>query len=342
MELRVLVIDDSAYTRAALRGILESLPGIKAEVLTAVDGLDGYRQTLRFPPDLIMLDLEMPEMDGFTFLRLIRDSKVPVIVISGKKFEESAPRALRLGASDYIEKPTPHTSDKLFSIKGEISRKVRSIPFDFPRPEKSGLIRNIRFGSPEAVVIGASTGGPRAVNTVVKMLPERVATAFVVSIHMPWWLTEPFVERLDSEAHLPVRVARDGCPVKKGEVIVTPGGYHISFYKKGGTVFSSLTPASSGDLCTPSIDRMFTSASTVWGAGVVGVIMTGMGADGSKGAVNIKENGGVVLAESKESSAVFSMPEAAISTGSVEQVLSSSEIGEWIIEKCGMASLKLA
>ncbi|MBI5587269.1 MAG: chemotaxis protein CheB [Deltaproteobacteria bacterium] len=344
MELRVLVIDDSAYARAALRGMLETMPGVKASVATAADGLDGYRQTLKSAPDLIMLDLEMPVMDGFTFLRLMRGSRVPVIVVSGRKSEQSASKALELGASAYIEKPTHHTSDKLFTLRGEISRKVSAIPLSrSTAPGKSRFkASDIHPGSPEAVIIGASSGGPGAVTSVIKALPAGLSSSFVVSLHMPAWLAVPFVQRLNAESLLPVKVAGDNEPVEKGVVLVAPGGCHMSFFKKDGSVFTSLAPAGGTDINVPSIDQVFSSGARVWGAGLVGVVMTGMGEDGSKGIVNIKEHGGVVLAESRESAVVYGMPEAAVSTGRVDRVLSSAGIGAWIAERCAMAATKLA
>ncbi|MBI5468353.1 MAG: chemotaxis protein CheB [Deltaproteobacteria bacterium] len=343
LELNVLVIDDSAYARVALRGMMETMDGFSATVSTAVDGLDGYRQAIKREPDLIMLDLEMPEMDGFTFLRLIRGSSVPVIVVSGTGSEDSASKALELGASAYIEKPSLSTPDRLFSIKGEISEKVNAIRFP-ASSERKGRFKasDIYIGAPEAVIIGASTGGPRAVTSLIKTLPAGLPSVFVVSMHMPPWLTVPFAERLDAQSLLPVKVARDGTAVEKGEVLVAPGGHHISFLRTGGRVVSRLKPAEPADLYSPSIDLAFSSGALVWGGRLVGAVMTGMGEDGSKGIVNIKENGGVVLAEARESAVVYSMPEAAMATGMVDRVLSSRDMGEWIARRSGRGSIKLA
>ena len=175
MELNVLVIDDSAYARAALRGMMETMDGVRATVSTAVDGLDGYRQALKSAPDLIMLDLEMPEMDGYTFLRLMKGSSVPVIVVSGTGSDAGESKALALGASAYIEKPRRLTPDRFFSIKEKIAEKVRAIRFSGNSGAKRGFkASDLSLGAPKAVIIGASTGGPRAVTS---LSPEGKSTA---------------------------------------------------------------------------------------------------------------------------------------------------------------------
>jgi len=346
VELNVLVIDDSAYARTALRGVIESIDGLRASVSTAVDGLDGYRQAIRNEPDLIMLDLEMPEMDGYTFLRLIKGASVPVIVVSGcATGRQGLSKAIELGATACVEKPSRLTPDRLSSIRGEIADKVRAIRFASPRHTETRprfKATDIGLGVPEAVVIGASTGGPRAVAALVKNLPSGLPTAFVVVMHMPPWLTASFTERLNNESLIPVKVASDGAVVQKTQVLVVPGGRHISFYRTGQGVHTRLSTPDSTDQQTPSIDLAFSSASAAWGAGLVGVVMTGMGEDGSKGIVNIKEKGGLVLAESRESAVVCSMPEAAVATGKVDRVLSSRDIGEWIAGIYGGNAAKLA
>ena len=342
MELNVLVIDDSAYARAALRGMMETIDGVRANVSTAVDGLDGYRQAIKRAPDLIMLDLEMPEMDGYTFLRLMKGSSVPVIVVSGTSSDVGESKALALGASAYIEKPERLTPERLFSIKGEIIEKVRTIrSLNNSGGKRRFKASELSFG-PEAVVIGASTGGPRSVSSLIRTLPDKLPCALVVVMHMPPWLTVPFAERLNNQSLLPVRVATDGGTVEKGEVLVAPGGRHISFRRTEGRVCARITAARSAERTVPSIDLAFSSAAVSWGAGLVGAVMTGLGEDGSKGAVNIKEKGGTVLAESRESAVVYCMPEAAAATGAVDHVLSSSDMGEWIAGRFGKESIKLS
>lgn len=334
MPVKVLVIDDSPYHRTTLCEILESIPGVEVAA-TAADGVQGLRLAFKLSPDLITLDIEMPNMDGFTFLRLLsgKGRSTPVIVISRKRWEENALRAIEFGAFDFIEKPAAHPS-RIFALKSELARKVRL--FGCMRPKEGqdtvGIHPATLGGAfPQAVAIGASTGGPKAVSSIIKMIPGGYASAFLVSLHIPEWLTRPFAERLNAQAKLPVSVAQDGEPVAKGRVLVAPGGHHMFFERKGGAVHTRIARMKAGDPHAPSIDTMFTSAADVWGASLVGIILTGLGSDGRSGVINIKENGGYCMAESRESAAAFSMPEAAISTGKVDRVLPVLEIGAWLL-----------
>jgi two-component system chemotaxis response regulator CheB len=352
--MRVLVIDDSAFIRSEMKVLLESISGVKT-VRTAIDGVDGFSQAVRHSPDVIMLDLDMPNMDGFTFLRLLYNiRKTPVIVVTGAGWEGNARKAISLGAFDFIEKPVPSPPNKLSAIKVEIERKLKLLPFKRPgkkasKPQRCRRAASAKaaHGAPEAVVIGASTGGPRAVSTVVKMLPEDLSMAVCISIHIPRWVAGPLAERLNNESAVSVSVATDGELVTPGRVLLAPGGYHLSFLrtktsgKKTG-VYSVLTKRCAKDLYAPSVDRLFESAASVWGSSLVGVIMTGMGSDGKKGVEEIKGRGGYVLAESRESSGVFGMPGAAISTGMVDKILSMHEIGAWLAERHAGVELKLA
>lgn len=327
MPINVLVIDDSAYNRFTLKSILESMPGVNV-VGTAVDGLDGYRQAIKSTPDLIMLDLEMPNMDGFTFLRhykVLRNT--PVLAVSGRKRSDDREKALELGAFDFIEKPTMEASESLRSIKGEILKKIRTAPLGLAERAKSPALKR-SAGSFDAVLIGASTGGPRAVASVLRSIPAGTELAFVAAIHMPGWLTNPFAERLRMESGVDIRVAKDFEKVDGGAVYIAPGGRNISFEAIGSSVFIRLEKRGEGDVYAPSINRMFSSGAAAWGSRVLGIVMTGMGNDGSEGIIDIKKRGGYVVAESSESSVIFSMPEAAISTGMVDEVLSKDMIGE--------------
>lgn len=341
--LKVLVIDDSAFSRFALKGMLDSMPGVKVAA-TAVDGVDGYAQAVRHEPDLIILDLEMPNMDGFTFLRLLNSSRqIPVIVVSGQVWEKGALKAFELGAFDYLEKPSNTASAEIFSLKEEIAKRIKRIPSRKHPPVKTcyRFPDTDRFAS-EAVAIGASTGGPKAVSSVLKALPAEIDAAVLVSIHMPAWLTRPFVARLADATAVKVKAAEEGEAVEKGAVYIAPGGRHMSFERKDDGVFISLKKASYKDLYAPSVDIMFKSAAKVWGAALTGIVMTGMGQDGMEGIAEIKRRGGVAIAESRESSFFYSMPEAAISTGLLNHILHSDEIGLWIVRKYRPEALKRA
>jgi len=347
--MRVLVIDDSAFNRQALARIIGSLPAV-GEVATAVDGLDGCRQAIIFDPDLIVLDLEMPNIDGLSFLRLrngfLRD--IPVIVASGRRSAGDSEAALRLGAIDFIERPTAGASKKIFDITEELSSKIKAAgePLSAAKPERKRRRRPLSAQAscyPSVVAIGASTGGPGPVSTIVKALPASLASAIIVSIHMPGWMTVPFAERLDAISEVDVRVAEHGGTVERGRVLIAPGGSHISFERAGGGAVRTLLSAkTAGELYSPSIDRMFSSAADIWGSGLVAAVLTGMGADGSAGAVRVKKSGGILIAESRSSCSVFSMPQAAIDTGMVDMVLGADDIAGWIAGRCAPRPLKLA
>ena len=347
--MRVLVIDDSAFNRQALARIIGSLPAV-AEVSTAVDGLDGCRQAMLFDPDLIVLDLEMPNIDGLSFLRLRKGflKDIPVIVASGRRSAGDSEAAFRLGAIDFIERPTVGASRKIFDITEELARKIKaaSAPHPAVQPVRTPRIRPLVrpvSGFPSAIAIGASTGGPGVVSAIVRSLPAALASVVVISIHMPVWMTIPFAERLDSISEADVKVAEHEGTADRGSVLIVPGGFHISFERDaGGAVRTLLCRKAAGEIYAPSIDRMFSSAADIWGPGLVGVVLTGMGADGSAGAIKVKQSGGFLIAESRASSPVFSMPQAAIDTGMVDLVLSADEIAGWIAVRCVPGTLKLA
>lgn len=336
----VLVIDDSAYTRACLSGVLRSIECVN-DVTTAVDGLDGYMQVIRRPPDLIMLDLEMPNIDGHAFLRLLKGSpQVPVIVVSNSSWDDGASKAVALGAFDFVQKAGDSAWSGHHGLKAEIERKIRLLPRrrTLPGAGRSGSNETgaVDAASPgRAVVIGASTGGPKAVSTVIKSLPESINGPVFVALHMPEWLGDSFTQRLDIESRVPVGLARHGEKIRPGSVYVIPGGFQPSFTVAGGHIALSLARPCAGEIYAPSVDRLFCSAAKLWGRSLTGVVMTGMGRDGQAGAVRIKELGGFVVAESMESAAVYGMPEAAISTGAVDVVLQCHEIGPHLAARLG-------
>ena len=343
--MNILVVDDSAYNRQVLAELLASLDFVTS-ASSAVDGVDAFNQVMKVGPDLILLDLEMPNMDGFTFLRILRIYRsTPVIVVSGLEYEPDGFKAVRLGADGFISKPSMAPSKRLSSVRYELVKSIKAVAAALPPTPGvwSGPGSAGRNGlSPtgpgvEAVVIGASTGGPKAVSNIVSMLPRELPFAVIVTVHIPDWLTDSFIDRLrqavNRDSSIEVRRARDSEVISSGCVTVAPGGYHIGFERRGAEVVTTLEKGNLKDGCAPSIDRMFSSAASVWGRSLVGVIMTGMGNDGQRGVVEIKERGGYVIAESERSSVISSMPSSAISTGRVDEVLTSGEIGLWINKK---------
>jgi two-component system chemotaxis response regulator CheB len=342
MKTKVLVVDDSAYTRQILKKIIEQDPSLEV-IGIATDGIDAMGKTLRNQPDIITLDFEMPEMDGFSFLRwLMREKPTPVIMVSSHADSKTVFKALELGAVDFIAKPTKRASIELQTIEKDLIRKLKGIKeirldilsknlelldkAELPETAEDATQRDIRV-----VAIGSSTGGPAALQIVLTRLPSDFQAALVVSQHMPRGFTGPLAERLNKLSPLRIKEAKDGDRIEAGTVLICPGGYHLQLQKKGDKNVIILKEGSLTDRYIPSIDQMMTSVARYYGNNAMGVILTGMGNDGKKGMLEIKSKGGYTIAESEESAVVFGMPAEAINSGGVEAVLPISEISSEII-----------
>ncbi|MBA4374060.1 MAG: chemotaxis response regulator protein-glutamate methylesterase [Thermodesulfovibrio sp.] len=338
MNTKILIVDDSAYTRQVIRNIIEQ--DAKLEVVgIASDGIDAMAKTLRLKPDIITLDFEMPEMDGFSFLRwLMRERPTPVIMVSSYTDTKTVFKALELGAVDFIAKPTKRASIELRAIEKDLLLKlggIKTIRLDklsrnlelldrdeaAVQPAARTKVRNV-----EIVAVGSSTGGPAALQIILTRLPADFQAAVIVSQHMPKGFTAPLAERLNRLSHLNIREAKDHDPVEPGNVLICPGGFHMGLAKKGSRVVTYLKEGRLEDKYTPSVDYMMQSAAEVYGARAMGVILTGMGNDGKSGMVEIKNKGGYTIAESEETAVVFGMPGEAIKAGAVESILPLSEI----------------
>jgi two-component system chemotaxis response regulator CheB len=336
--IRVLVIDDSAFSRRTIIRMLEKSPLI--EVMGwARDGEEALHQALELPLDLITLDLEMPRMDGFTFLRIIMSKKpTPVIVISGRSGNQDVFKALDLGAVDFVAKPTPRATPELATIEQELIRKVhaiRQLRIDKLRHQISSapsVVRKSSAAKPASrvVAIGASTGGPSALMQLFGAFAEAPPCAFVVSQHMPAGFTQGFADRLQRMTNLQAREARGGEELEKGTILLAPGGNHLEFEVEADRIVTRLSPRADGDKYAPAVDRMFESAAKHFGSDLLAIVLTGMGDDGRRGVQAVKEEGGRVIAESEETAVIFGMPQRAIRTGVVDAVLPLSEIASAI------------
>lgn len=346
--IKVLVVDDSAYNRKALTDMLESSPMVKV-IGTAIDGEDAIKKAITLKPDIITLDLEMPRMDGFTFLRIMMSRfPTPTIVVSSRNEDPDVFKALELGAIDFIVKPTHRVSSELQKIRDELLYKIGmaghvsmesiSIRSGPAVDTVKTYIKKAPVEQPHAdyptVAIGASTGGPSALHTVLSMLTPGIPAAVVISQHMPPGFTKAFAERLNKFSPLKVKEAEDGDMVKPGSVLITPGGFNMTFVKKGASVTVRLDKGEDRDRYVPSIDKMFISVSELFGDKAIGVVMTGMGNDGKEGIVSIKACGGKTIAQSEETSVIFGMPKEAIATGVVDMVLPLEKIADGIVSFC--------
>ena len=343
MSTKVLIVDDSAYTRQTLKNILQEVSGLDV-VGIASDGIDAMAKTLRLKPDIITLDFEMPEMDGFSFLRwLMKERPTPVIMVSSHADSKTVFKALELGAVDFIAKPTRRASVELQAIGKDLIRKIRGIKNirldilskNLELLESEEIIAMPGVGKKQhaidMVAIGSSTGGPAALQIILTRLPADFDAAIVVSQHMPRGFTGPLSERLDNLSQLKIKEAEEGDHIKKGTVYVCPGGFHLGISQKKQKLLIALKEGRLTDKYTPSVDFMMTSVAEHYGASSVGVILTGMGNDGKNGMLEINSKGGYTIAESESSAVVFGMPAEAIKNGAVERVLPISEIPSDII-----------
>ena len=348
--IKALVVDDSAFNRSAISQMLAIDTGIEV-VGTAIDGVDAIGKTLRLSPDVITLDLEMPNMDGFTFLRwLMKERPTPVLVISSRSDSRSVFRALELGAVDFLAKPEARISKSLEGIREELLMKVRAMPslemgkvrstVDLLARERVAPVsRKDEETTPqksviEIVAIAASTGGPPALQAILSGLPGDLGAGIVISQHMPPGFTRSFAERLNKLAPLIVSEAAAGDRIRSGMALIAPGGHHLLVKRDREGLFVEIVPREPSDKYVPSADRMMASVAEACGSAVLGVVLTGMGNDGTAGALAIKRLNGQCIAESKESAVIFGMPQEAIRSGAVDKVLPLSQMVDEISFRC--------
>ncbi|MBI3597482.1 MAG: chemotaxis response regulator protein-glutamate methylesterase [Nitrospirae bacterium] len=345
--IKVLIVDDSAFYRQTILGILKTSP--RLDVIGAVpNGSEAIRFVSRSKPDVITLDLEMPTMDGFTFLRwLMTNMPLPVVVISSRSESNNVFKALEWGAVDFIAKPTQRASLEIMNLRAELVSKVETaatISSDKLRlKHKTASIEAAvpvvpaggrDTGSVRVVAIGASTGGPPAVQSIITKLPKDFPAAVIVAQHMPPGFTLYFAERLGKFALLPVKEAASSDRLEPGRVYISPGGYHMQLHSTPNGVQIGLKSRTDSDKYAPSVDQMMISAAEIYGDKVLGILLTGMGSDGKLGMRTIKEKGGATIAEAEETCVVFGMPKEAIGVGVVDKVLPLNQIPIEVVRQC--------
>lgn len=337
-KIRVLVVDDSAFSRQTIKKMLESDPDIEV-IGIAADGIDAIAKTLRLKPDIITLDFEMPEMDGFSFLRwLMSQRPTPVIMVSSYSDSKTVFKALELGAVDFIAKPSRRASVELRNIEKDLLQKVKGVRALNMNVLSSNL-RLLEGAAPpeeeikapegravELVAMGASTGGPAALQIILTKLPSEFEPGIVISQHMPKGFTRPLAERLDKLTLVRVKEAEEGDFVEAGKVLICPGGHHIALKRRGARARVTLKKAQYDDKYIPSIDAMMSSAADCYGRAVIGVVLTGMGNDGKNGMLEIKSKGGYTIAESEKTAIVYGMPCEVVKAGAASKVLPLTEI----------------
>jgi two-component system chemotaxis response regulator CheB len=336
--IRLAVIDDSTSFRELLNLMLQGHAHLKVVGL-AEDGEKGMKLVSDQRPDVILLDLEMPKMDGFTFLRwMMANIPTPTLVLSGRADANNVFKALEFGACDFLNKL--HMHEAWFKRSREFIAKIEAVA-TIPREKlnrsvratrKSDKIDHLPKKTPGLLAIGASTGGPRALYEVIGRLPQNFPVPIVISQHMPGEFTPAFSDTLNRKSLLPTSEAKAGEPLEKGHVYLAPGGSHLLFEKRDDTVYTVIQKATDADLYIPSIDRMMCSAADLFGPNILGVVLTGMGHDGRMGLQAIKAKGGVTFAESEETAVIYGMPKAAIEAKVVDQVFPLHKMVDAILD----------
>ena len=341
--IRVMVVDDSAVVRGLISKQLAADPAIEV-VCTAANGEIALRELARHPVDLVMLDIEMPVMDGLTTLpRIISEFPgVKVIMVSTltRRNAEISLKALALGATDYVPKPEGGLSSAE-AFKSELIAKIKAVapqkrpasppppaPVQVVKPPTTQVARGPRM-RPTIIAIGSSTGGPTALIKLFESLKGAIEQPILLTQHMPATFTALLAEQLARAGGRPCAEARDGEIVRPGQCYVAPGGWHMVVARDGPLPVLRLNQEPPENFCRPAVDPMLRSVAALYGPGALAIILTGMGSDGAKGCQAIHEAGGHFIAQDEASSVVWGMPGAAAHTGLADAILPLDQIGPW-------------
>jgi two-component system chemotaxis response regulator CheB len=354
--IRVLIVDDSVVIRQVISDALRSDPGFEV-VAVAQNGRVALEKIPECKPDVITLDLEMPEMDGLTLLDELRkqQSRLPVVVFSTltERGAKAALDALAHGASDYVCKPSGSRSLQatIERIRAELIPKLHglvrrdrlgmpAIALPLPRPSSHGATAKgagavLSAAPPErvdVVLIGVSTGGPSALGDLIPQLPRDLPVPILIVQHMPPVFTHVLAQRLNSSSALKVREAVHRDKLDAGNVYIAPGDYHmrVAGSAREGWITLDRLPAENG--CRPAVDALFQSAAPIYGKNLLAMVLTGVGHDGTKGAGHVRRAGGTVWAQDEATSTAWGMPSSVIEAGAAQRVLPLSQISRAIVD----------
>ncbi len=349
-EIEVLVVDDSAVTRQVIAAVLSQEPGLNVSV--AFDPIIAMDKMKRNRPDVILLDLEMPRMDGLTFLRkIMAEDPIPVVICSALAAagSDAALHAMSDGAVDIITKPAVGVKEFLYesavllvdAVRSAARARVRrrGLPPASSDPTRSGdavlpgrEAPALRFTTDKVVLVGASTGGTEAIEQFLKPMPPD-APAIVIVQHMPELFTASFSQRLNSACQIEVKEAAHGDRVLQGRALIAPGNRHTLLQRSGGHYIVEIREGPLVSRHRPSVNVLFSSAAKAAGPNAIGVIMTGMGDDGATGLLEMKKAGAWTVAQDEASSVVFGMPKEAIALGAVDEVSPLSRLSSTILDR---------
>ncbi|GAC1345755.1 MAG: chemotaxis response regulator protein-glutamate methylesterase [Myxococcales bacterium] len=319
---RVLVVDDSAFARKVIRELVSSAPEFEV-VATARDGLEALEKVSELKPDFITLDLVMPNLDGLGVLASLPREGGPRVVVVSMAGEDSALgiAALHAGALGLVQKPTALAVERLYDLARPLLEALRAaaaarLPYlEFPAPSLA-IPARMEARTKRIVVVGASTGGPRALTSLFKALPADFPVPLAAVLHLPAGYTAAFAARLDQECALEVVEASEGLLLRPGQIVVARAGMHLKLKRLGSGEFVAALDVRPLDTPhRPSVDALFESAAEACGAAVLGVVLTGMGDDGTRGARAIRAAGGEVLTETERSCVVYGMPRSVVEAG---------------------------
>ncbi len=313
---RVLVVDDSAFARKVLRETLSTSADLEV-VGAARDGLEALEKIAELKPDVVTLDLIMPNLDGIGVLRALPPVGAPRVVVVSISDENSVLgiEALQMGAVDIVQKPTALATDRLYELSGELVAKVLAAGASRPRLGELPAVRPVprrAGGRTRLVVVGASTGGPQALTRLLTALPADLPCAIAIALHIPPGYTEALARRLDQACAVGVFEASPGAKLVPGQVMIARGGTHLRIRVSGPDLTAHLDETAPRSGFCPSVDVLFQSAAEAVGSAVLGVVLTGMGSDGVEGARAIDRVHGRTLTESEESCVVYGMPRAVV------------------------------
>jgi two-component system chemotaxis response regulator CheB len=344
--IRALIVDDSVVVRKVLTDTLSNDPSIEV-VGSAPNGVIALRKIPQVNPDIVILDVEMPEMDGLETVRHIRASwpKLPVIMCSSltERGAETTLRALSFGASDYVSKPSrlnANDLDNLGAFKAELVAKVKALcgtdPTTFalppPRAHQLALVRPRAKREPVSVLaIGCSTGGPTALATLFKGIPRDLPVPILIVQHMPPLFTKLLAERLAAQTGIKVTEAVHGERIEPGCAYVAPGDHHMTVIIEGVFARIALNQETPECSCRPAVDVLFRSVAKVYGAGVLATVMTGMGHDGTRGAQSIVDAGGSLIVQDAASCVVPSMPQGVVQAGLASGVFPLEQLAHELV-----------
>jgi two-component system chemotaxis response regulator CheB len=338
--IRTLLIDDSAFMRKVISDIINTDATIEL-VGVAPGGLQGSEMALELKPDVVITDMVMPEYDGMYVVNSVMENRpVPIILLSSlEKTNTRIFDALQNGAFEFIDKPTDMTSFnvrdyRLLALIKEASKTDVSLLKAKQLAKKNNHSHS--FGDTlnyEIIVIGASTGGPGAVESILTNLPKNLKIPVIVVQHMPSRFLETFAQRLNEHGPLPVKLARKGEPIKGGIIYIAPGDANMRIEQNlvTGLAMVNFTEKKYEEFNYPSVDCLFESVAKKYGRQAIGVILTGMGRDGTMGLKKIREAGGFTIAQDEDSSVVYGMPKVAFEQGAARQVVSLKQIPGFIV-----------